>query len=359
MFKLSQASALDRALRIVLVLFSIILLIQGISLLQSPSIQTQPLRTEHVNDQPITPPFYAHGNTSCVPPAEDSIEIATWRKLQCAKSSPFRESKLRLATVTAHFGEPQPHYQRALKSHMVHSLVHGTELHVMCDAMIDDLWNKPAFILSLLMEEMMKPADERLEWIMWADRDTVILDACRPAASYLPSYFVSSGDFQKEGSSVETNIIVTEDWNGLNNGVFFLRVTQWAIQLFAAILALRHFQPEVELPFTEQSAMEIVMKDSQFANQVQVVPQEWFNTYPKDFSDAFLTREDEEDLDIFQVRRGDFLVHFAGWGDKAEGINSWAEVAESTWNVWEAGRVQRDMSATIAWFWYEVLFGED
>lgn len=43
--------------------------------------------------------------------------------------------------------------------------------------------NKPAFILNLLMQEMLKPAHQRLEWIQWVDRDTLILDPCRPVST--------------------------------------------------------------------------------------------------------------------------------------------------------------------------------
>ena len=33
----------------------------------------------------------------------------------------------------------------------------------MCDPMVDELWNKPAFMLNLLMREMLKLQNERLE----------------------------------------------------------------------------------------------------------------------------------------------------------------------------------------------------
>jgi hypothetical protein len=36
------------------------------------------------------------------------------------------------------------------------------------------------------MREMMKPAKERLEWIMRVDRNTMLLDQCHPISSFLP-----------------------------------------------------------------------------------------------------------------------------------------------------------------------------
>jgi hypothetical protein len=301
-----------------------------------------------------------YGKSSCIPPLEESVlEVAKQKSAACLKNSPFHVPNIRIATVTAHFGNPEDQYRNALQTHMVHSLVHGTELRVMCDSVVDDLWNKPAFILLLLLEEMLKTADKRLQWIMWADRDTIVLDQCRPSASFLPSYFLAPsdslerGDVPEEDEDREKNLLVTEDWNGLNNGIFLLRVNVWAIELFTAVLALRYYRPDAELPFTEQSAMEIIMKEDKFRDATFVVPQTWFNTYPKDEAEGFVTRENEGELEEYHARRGDFLVHFAGVVNKADAISNWFGVLEDMADVWETGRVQRDVTADIAKFWEE------
>jgi len=56
------------------------------------------------------------------------------------------------------------------------------------------------------------------------------------------------------------NILTTDDRHGLNNGVFFLRVCEWSLKLFSNAIAFPHYKPDVKLKYTEQSAMEEVLK---------------------------------------------------------------------------------------------------
>ncbi|PNH37521.1 hypothetical protein VD0004_g9269 [Verticillium dahliae] len=74
-------------------------------------------------------------------------------------------------------------------------------------------------------------------------------------------------------------LLATKDWNGLNNGVFLVRINRWSIDLFSAILALRHYWPDADLPFTEQSAMELLLHEAPFNENVIWVPHWWFNAY--------------------------------------------------------------------------------
>ena len=235
----------------------------------------------------------------------------------------------------------------------------------MCDPIVDDLWNKPAFILNLLMREMLKPEKERLEWIQWVDRDTIILDQCRPISSFLPpekarfgSWWRRDDDDKQIPAPVNTtHLLVTRDWNGLNNGIFLLRVNSWAIELFTAILAFRHYKPEIDLPFTEQSAMEEVLKTDQFREQAIYVPQHWFNGYEEDGAQKFQDREDVEGLKERNVRRGDYLVHFAGRGKRGDLLMEWSGMLEGAGDVWEEGRVQRDVSGEVEAFWKDLGYG--
>ena len=233
----------------------------------------------------------------------------------------------------------------------------------MCDAMVDDLWNKPAFILDLLMQEMLKAEKDRLEWIQWVDRDTLILDQCRPITSFLPpsdesslgSWWRrrrrSSSDDVKQLQKNETHMLVTQDWNGLNNGIFLVRVNAWAIDLFTAILAFRHYRPDVDLPFTEQSAMEHVLGTDEFKDQARYVPQHWFNGYEQGGANLFDTRRNVAGLEELYVRRGDYLVHFAGRDGRSELLKEWSDMLERQGDVWQEGRVQRDVRAEVKTFW--------
>ncbi|KAL0929913.1 uncharacterized protein CTRU02_215122 [Colletotrichum truncatum] len=279
------------------------------------------------------------------------------QKLDSLKSScqlPSIQPQWRVTTVTAHFGKLEKHYQNALQTHILHTMLHSTKLEVMCAPVIDNLWNKPAFILSLLLDEMLKRPEERTDWIFWVDRDTLILDECRPASSFLPPVTV---DTQSEASK-PVQLLVTNDWNGLNNGIFLLRVGHWAIELFSAIVAFRYYRPDVDLPFTEQSAMEILMKEPKFRDAVQVVPQHWFNTYPGSNATTFLSRENEKGLSDYQARRGDFLIHFAGIPGKDKSIDDWVDMLSGMPDVWNADKVQRNVTADIEAFWAKLIPAE-
>lgn len=56
------------------------------------------------------------------------------------------------------------------------------------------------------------------------------------------------------------NILVANDHNGLNDGAFFVRVGAWAVQLFNDVLAMPTLKPHVHLKYSEQSALEHMLK---------------------------------------------------------------------------------------------------
>lgn len=238
---------------------------------------------------------------------------------------------IRIGKCTAHFGEPDSTYERALLTHQGHDEIHGIRSLVLREKLADDLWNKTAFILSILVGEIRKPEQERLEWLLWVDRDTIVLNPCVPVVAFLPP-----------DESSHINAIVTKDWNGLNNGVFLVRVNNWSIDLFTNILAFRYFRPDVELRFTEQSAMEQLLSEDKFRENTVYVPQRWFNAYHGHHN---------ETLEPHQIRRGDFLVHFAGVGDRKEKMEYWLEIAERHAPDWELEFRRTSYPEEIDAFW--------
>lgn len=312
--------------------------------------------------------FQSYGSTQCLPSVSpELLQRSAEKHATCSRFSPFTTSRNRVATVTAHFGglEGNEHYTKALTTHLEHALVHGTEVHVLCDKVTDDLWNKPAFLLDLLLREMLKSESKRLEWLVWVDRDTLILDQCRPATSFLPSSATEKplAKWWRRNEHIrgeelgkippEINLLAAIDPNGLNNGIFLVRVSHWAVSLFIAILAYHHYNPTVQLRFTEQSAMELVLADDKFKDQVQLVPQHWFNAFPHGDQDDFLVRNDTAaaELEEMQVRKGDWLVHMAGHHYKAQALNGWFDMLQGMEDVWETEMVQRDLNGEIRRFW--------
>jgi hypothetical protein len=60
---------------------------------------------------------------------------------------------------------------------------------------------------------------------------------------------------------VGVSLLVTNDGHGLNNGCCVFGVSPWAIKLLSGVIAYHNFRPEVELKYTEQSALEAMIND--------------------------------------------------------------------------------------------------
>jgi hypothetical protein len=71
-----------------------------------------------------------------------------------------------VAKVSMLYGEPNKLYERALKTHEVHAARHGYPLHVLRHEVANFYWNKPYYILSMLVTELSKDPSQRLAWIM-------------------------------------------------------------------------------------------------------------------------------------------------------------------------------------------------
>lgn len=208
-------------------------------------------------------------------------------------------------------------WERCIRTHEQHDKRHGYRLHVLRQELLDDVWSKPAYILSLLLRELAKPESERLEWLLWVDSDTIILNPHIPIETFLPPPGTEFDDIY---------MMYTADWNGLNNGVFPIRVNRWAVNLLSSVVAWRHFNPDDPLQFRDQSAMNSLIQQPKYAKHMVQAPQRWFNAYQG---------EHNETLAPFQIRRGDLLVHFAGVPDREPRMQYWLERAEQHLDDWE------------------------
>jgi hypothetical protein len=225
-------------------------------------------------------------------------------------------ARTRVGKVTILFNG-NSYYERANRTHEQHDRVQGYRLHVLRQQLMHDVWSKPAYILSLLLRELAKPESERLEWLLWIDADTIILNPYVPVEVSLTP----------PGPEYENiNLLYSSDLNGLNNGVFPVRVCRWSVDLFSAIVSFRYYRPDTPLTFRDQSAVDFIMKEPKFKDSIVQAPQRWFNAYQG---------EHNETLAPFQDRRGDFLVHFAGVGNRDERMGYWLDRAEQNMDDWE------------------------
>jgi hypothetical protein len=165
-------------------------------------------------------------------------------------SSSTKPSFPRFGKITATFGEPDPPYENAIASHKLHNDIHGYPHFILREQMLRGLWSKHAYILTIIGNELAKPENERLEWVLWHDRDTVLMNPQLPLDIFVPPAPAFN----------HIHLLVTNDRNGLNNGVFLCRVSGASFKFFASALSIREYQPEIQLKYTEQSGMEEVIK---------------------------------------------------------------------------------------------------
>lgn len=253
-------------------------------------------------------------------------------------STPYRYNILfgarpTVGKISILFGDSNPSYERALQSHTIHNKLNNYPMFTLRQSILDDVWTKPAYILSVMLREMAKPESERLKWLLWVDGDTILLNPRVPIEAFLPPQ-----DFDK------VNLLVSHDWNGLNNGVFPIRVCAWSVELLSGILSYRFYRPENELPLRDQSAMADLLQDDKFKSQTIQVPQRWFNAYQGEVN---------ETIGPHQVRRGDLLVHFAGVGERESRMEYWLHRVEEHGEEWELDFKHTSYKTEISDFWHE------
>ncbi|EUC42720.1 glycosyltransferase family 34 protein [Bipolaris oryzae ATCC 44560] len=267
----------------------------------------------------------------------------------------------KIGKATASFGPHDPTYEAAISSHHPHDALHGYPHFILRERMLPGLWSKHAFLLTLIGTELSKPADHRLHWIFWHDRDTILMNPNIPLEIFLPAQQKEVGR-NKTGSDV--NLIVTNDRHGLNNGVFFLRVGEWAVRFLSASLSLKEWDANVQLKYSEQSAMEIVGERPHFSQNIFHVPQRWFNAYPPPSTTTTTTTTTTTSAPVAApsaARKGSLLIHFASNrdGKRPERMAQWQRVAGSPGNEWNKPLNETRYVSEIAEFWERLGEGEE
>ncbi|KAK2744273.1 hypothetical protein FQN57_004358 [Myotisia sp. PD_48] len=234
------------------------------------------------------------------------------------------QSQRKIGKVTMLFGERKQTFEKALVTHQEHSHRLGYPLFILREPLIDGVWNKPAFMIRLLLQELERPLDQRLEWLFWFDADSVLMNPNMPLETFLPPTDLT-----------HVHLLISKDWNGLNYGAFFLRVHPWSVDLLSANIAYRTMRPGVDLFWHEQSALVNILKEnSKMAESVVYCPLRWFNAYARSADGKSLNPHSPTK---FQVHPGDLLVHFPGTApDKLDStLGPYLAIAQSHQAEWE------------------------
>ncbi|KAI9882418.1 MAG: stress-responsive transcription factor hsf1 [Watsoniomyces obsoletus] len=230
------------------------------------------------------------------------------------------------------YGAPNEYYEGAIRSHERHAEQYGYPMHVLRHDISQGYWNKPTYILSLVIQELSKAPEERSEWLWWFDADSIIINPQIPLEAFLPP------SDQEEGYS-NIHFIGNKDQSGLNTGTFFLRVHQWSVKLLAKTIMMPVFRPEVDLGFSvDQNAMAMLFNETEFREHVLWQPRIWCNTY--EFSHGY------------EGKKGRLLVHFPGMNDERwKLMGEWLEVIEKHAEDWKVDLKESMYPEEIKPYW--------
>ncbi|OAA34355.1 Galactosyl transferase [Metarhizium rileyi] len=244
----------------------------------------------------------------------------------------------RVAKVSMLYGKPNSNYEGAIKSHQQHAARWGYPMHVLRQDIAVGFWNKPTYLLATIVDELIKPADKRVQWMMWVDADSIILNPAIPAEIFLPPSDLD-----------DIHVVASQDHNGLNTGIVFVRVHPWTVTMLSETIGYPLHHPEVELGRNaDQDVMAGIFKKTDggpegkgYADAVVFMPRPLINAYQ--FSHGF------------EGEKGSFLVHFPGLEDERwPAMANWIHTLETTPNEWERPAAETDYLNKTDRFWSQV-----
>ncbi|KAJ9266752.1 CAZyme family GT34 [Paecilomyces variotii] len=249
----------------------------------------------------------------------------------------------RITKVSMLYGKPNTFYQRALQTHRGHARRWGYRMEVLTHDIAVGYWNKPSYLLSLVIQELAKPASERTEWLMWVDADSIILNPAIPAETFLPPFDLDN-----------VHVVASKDQNGLNTGIFFLHVHPWSVDMLVEAIALPLYQPDIDLGTNpDQLAMALVFNQIDggpsghgYKDGVVYLPRPWINAY--EWSHAY------------EGKKGDMLVHFPGMQEERwTHMSNWLDIVEMTPQKWEVPFEETEYPNRTNQFWAQYRTSRD
>jgi len=155
--------------------------------------------------------------------------------------------------------------------------------------------------ISVIIEALIEGIKtKKYDWIFWADSDVSLTNPTIRLEAYLP-----------EDENV--HFVAAADGNGLNAGVFLIRVNSWSYNLMTKALTYPDYHKGEFLRFAEQTAINNLLSSEEEAKHYVIVPRPWFNQY-------------------FGARaKVNFLIHLPGTKDKNEKVKMLRKVIDRDW----------------------------
>lgn len=171
------------------------------------------------------------------------------------------------------------------------------------------------------------------------DSDAIVLNPNVPPEIFLPPQELP-----------EIHLVATQDHNGLNTGVMFLRVHPWSVSLLTAASAYPANHGDSNLgQIADQEAMRRVLgwsdggwSDQGYHDGTVYVPRSWINAYGADRS--------------YEGTKGDFLVHFAelDQDERREHMEDWLNILAKHGKEWEMPLEETGLRGNASEYWEQV-----
>lgn len=87
--------------------------------------------------------------------------------LEIKPNTTVGDKQPRFAKVAVASGFEDILYERALQTHIDHAEKWGYPLYMARENAADGMFNKVAYIMTVLLNELYKPAEERVEWLLY------------------------------------------------------------------------------------------------------------------------------------------------------------------------------------------------
>lgn len=103
----------------------------------------------------------------------DNVNISRHQRQQSLLSNETSLSpkdpprKSRIGKILMQYGPENPLYERGIATHDAHNDRFGYPMFILREKTLPGYWSKPAYILRVLLQELEKPSDERLEWVLY------------------------------------------------------------------------------------------------------------------------------------------------------------------------------------------------
>ncbi|RFU30505.1 hypothetical protein B7463_g5811, partial [Scytalidium lignicola] len=302
--------------------------------------------------------------------------------------SPALLSKIGKVTVAANKLN-SPTIERALRSHDVQNEIHGYVHHIASNEVVGSLveadskgmpkgaWSKPAYLLSVVVAELAKKEEDRLEWIFWFDADTIIMNPQTPLEIFLPP--------TNDANVADVHMLIASNWDGINSGVMAFRIHPWTVSILSTVSGYPIFlQNRLKTDrFRDQSAFQWLLEDpdsplgkTKFEGRHNwaTVPMRWFNSLPvnnafmkngtwlfgKNMSEDMFDKGTNEvyndghgsKINPWKVMRGDMVVHFAGSTRVRDSwMGPWLDRCEAYLPEWSNASTQKRLVKEVKDFY--------